>query len=853
MPTISLREYHQFIDTLIEKNSNSEAIDHCKNILLSYPKSIKTYQQLGQALLENKQFSEASDVFLKVLTVFPDDFIAHAGLSVVYEGVHDLGKAIWHMEQAFETQPSNPAIQDELQRLIGMRDGTAPAKIRLTRGALIRMYAKGELFQQVISETHSLLKTNPNRVDLKLLLAKMYTLTNANINAANICTEILQENPYCFEANRIMFELTSTNNDTEKYDPIFLQRLRELDPYYNYIETSSDNVKDIPADKIVLDLIETKSNKADLSTGADWLNSSEIQWEYQSSDAKGKSNAFIFDEEIFNNPVEPTPVYETSPIIEDVPLSTIAPTPDSDENELPEWIAKAGWIRAIDEDEAVATTEAQNESYYSEIDSEKIEAQPADDLPDWLKSVSHDDDETRSTSSIFLQESTPEDEIPPLPSEVLFDLLDNNDLDLPNLDAPSPIEQSQIVKPIEPIEEVTSEVETQIESGFIGSVASSEESVPDLPDWLKDLDTGGLDIELPEENASFLTPIDVEETLLGENSSEGEEILDFIEELGTGDLVGDLEFTSPDDQDREIESPTIAETEVKIPEALNDLNPLLEIDSTEYPSIQEPMPEKEPSPAVPSWVKNILSSSSANLPITNLDQTTIQSEIEETPITPMPPERPLNDILTDLLDVNKSEDVLAEELPIELETWIEEITPDKPEHDVNEPVMPEMNGLPEESTEIPMEFLIKPETDVEHDELKDENIPEVQSTEGYDETSTVEKLSLPEVSSEVEQTIPVIIDEEILVSSETDDQETDFERIVSILHAGEYSSFINEVSKTTFSDGDHERIIDEVRSELRENPTDIELWQTLGDMQVKKSNYQDAITSFIEAEKNLFY
>jgi len=69
MSNLTLREYHKYIDNLLEKNDNTEAIFHCTNILTSFPKSIKTYQQLGQALLENKRFSDAAEVFSKVLTV----------------------------------------------------------------------------------------------------------------------------------------------------------------------------------------------------------------------------------------------------------------------------------------------------------------------------------------------------------------------------------------------------------------------------------------------------------------------------------------------------------------------------------------------------------------------------------------------------------------------------------------------------------------------------------------------------------------------------------------------------------------------------------------------------------------
>ena len=87
----------------------------------------------------------------------PDDFIGNLGMSIIREDEGNLDAAIWHMERAFEVQPSNAAIQAELQRLFGRRDGVEPPKIRLTRGALAHMYVQGELFPQAISEIRSVL------------------------------------------------------------------------------------------------------------------------------------------------------------------------------------------------------------------------------------------------------------------------------------------------------------------------------------------------------------------------------------------------------------------------------------------------------------------------------------------------------------------------------------------------------------------------------------------------------------------------------------------------------------------------------------------------------------------------
>ena len=73
------------------------------------------------------------------------------------------------MERAFEFQPSNQAIQDELKHLYGKRDGEEPQKIRLTRGALCRMYARGNQYRQAVAEIKSLLAESPDRADLEIV------------------------------------------------------------------------------------------------------------------------------------------------------------------------------------------------------------------------------------------------------------------------------------------------------------------------------------------------------------------------------------------------------------------------------------------------------------------------------------------------------------------------------------------------------------------------------------------------------------------------------------------------------------------------------------------------------------
>lgn len=117
MAKVSLRIYNREIESLIDQGSLDEAIAHCHHILKTFSKHLETYRLLGKAFLEAKHYNEAVDIFNRVLVSVPDDFVSHVGMSIINDEQNKLDDAIWHMERAFEAQPSNAAIQGELQRL----------------------------------------------------------------------------------------------------------------------------------------------------------------------------------------------------------------------------------------------------------------------------------------------------------------------------------------------------------------------------------------------------------------------------------------------------------------------------------------------------------------------------------------------------------------------------------------------------------------------------------------------------------------------------------------------------------------------------------------------------------------
>ena len=207
MAKIYLRNYNRLIENLIENGKHDEAIAHCRHILQTFSKYIEAYRLLGKVFLEAKRYDDAVDIFQRVLMCVPDDFVSNVGLSIIADDQGKLDEAIWHMERAFEVQPSNAAIQGELQRLFGRRDGVEPPKIRLTRGALAHMYIQGELYAQAVSEIRAVLSNDPLRMDMQMLLANAYFRMGQKTEATDSCSQLLKRYPYCLDANRILVEI----------------------------------------------------------------------------------------------------------------------------------------------------------------------------------------------------------------------------------------------------------------------------------------------------------------------------------------------------------------------------------------------------------------------------------------------------------------------------------------------------------------------------------------------------------------------------------------------------------------------------------------------------------------------
>jgi tetratricopeptide (TPR) repeat protein len=420
-----------------------------------YPKHLDTYRLLGKAFLESQRYTEAADILQRVLSAVPDDFISQIGMSLIREDEGNLDAAIFHMERAYEIQPANTAIRDELRRLYGRRDGVEPPKIRLTRGALVRMYARGDLYNQAIAEIRSALSEDPNRVDLEIILARMYYLNGKRVEAAEVCSRLVSKLPFCFEANRILAEVlpgTSRADDARVYQ----QRVTSLDPYQAHISPTSPSVAEVADQAVQVEHLEYDPNME--ADSPEWAKTLGVAW----SDATPEVPDWLNQGGGPAHPILGQP--QTAPAEEaaaEEPASES--TPSEAEPAIPDFMANAGWSVSEGEEQPLQALDLGEASTDEEIE-------PAE-IPDWLRSMAPEDEagQTEDQAAVAWLESILPGEAPQTPAVE------------PELEADTAAPE---------VEEPVEALETEIPDWLAGLALDEEEAEPgpvvtgETPEWL---------------------------------------------------------------------------------------------------------------------------------------------------------------------------------------------------------------------------------------------------------------------------------------------------------------------------------------------------------------------------------
>ncbi len=342
MPDIRLQDYTAKIKDMIRNVRLDEAIAHGQHILRHYPKHIETYCLLGEACLEMELYREAIEFFQRALSADPENLIARVGLGVIYDEQGALPEALWQLERAFELAPGNTEVRRELQRLYARHDGTERSRLRLTRGALGRLYNRNGMYARAIGEFLAVLRQDPDQPDVRVALAEALWHEGRKLDAVEVCQELVEALPNCLKANLILGEVW-TRGENEEEGQEKLKLAQELDPENRIAQEMMGRSSPLPPEEILLAELEAIPDRLDLAAP---------EWGLAEAGV-----AALAAEEL---------------------LSEVA-APGVGEEELPDWLRDMGMV--AEEELAAETEEAALAEAYSE------EVISAEEMPEWLQEV----------------------------------------------------------------------------------------------------------------------------------------------------------------------------------------------------------------------------------------------------------------------------------------------------------------------------------------------------------------------------------------------------------------------------------------------------------------------------------
>jgi Flp pilus assembly protein TadD len=230
MSDINLREYLQRLDRLVQEGSADEVLWHARHILQYYPKNVSAYRHIGRALLMLGRWDDANAALRRVLSVVPNDALAHQMLSEISQHRQQADQAIWHMERAFEQDPSNTIVMGELQRLYRQYRNIANPRLQLTTAAVARQNIRSGELDRAIETLRASLARSSGRADLRLLLAEALWQRGEVVDAAETAMDVLHAYPDSLTANRMLAELWLSEGRPSDAQQ-FINRLEAIDPY----------------------------------------------------------------------------------------------------------------------------------------------------------------------------------------------------------------------------------------------------------------------------------------------------------------------------------------------------------------------------------------------------------------------------------------------------------------------------------------------------------------------------------------------------------------------------------------------------------------------------------------------
>ncbi len=240
MASMSLQAAYDQARQWLESNDLDRAIGLAQHILERYPQNLEAHRILGEAYLASRQLDRAQASFERVLRSDPENIPAHVGLGITYERRGKIDRAVVEFEQALEIKPDMPELRSQLLRLYTEAWGSEHAQLRLSRAGLARLYAKGHMLSQAITEFRQVIADQPDRYDARVALIETLWRNEQENDAIALCKATLVERPELLKANLILgyLEKGAGHQQGDQYWDVAAQ----MDPYRSVAQMMFDTL-----------------------------------------------------------------------------------------------------------------------------------------------------------------------------------------------------------------------------------------------------------------------------------------------------------------------------------------------------------------------------------------------------------------------------------------------------------------------------------------------------------------------------------------------------------------------------------------------------------------------------------
>ncbi|MCA9872889.1 MAG: tetratricopeptide repeat protein, partial [Anaerolineales bacterium] len=630
MTTITLQQYHEQINQLLEDSQYDLAVEHCRHILQQQPQHVATYRLLAKTLLERGDYDGARELFQRVLSADPNDHIAHAGLAIIFKEEEVPAQAIWHLERAYEIEPYNTAIQQELRALYtnqienrrrGQKNGDTaviPTTLLLTKGALARLYLRGELYDQATAVLRTALSADEERIDLRVLLMEALWRDGRRIEAVNVALQVLDQLPNCIMANAVLAEIWLRTGRVDEAQG-YLQRLQDMllldadhfDP--EAPEGSAFRAEGaIPLPKVVeLDYLGAEGAMAEFEGPSTWTPGPAAEAEEPEAEAEDDMYQWLtgltgelppLEEAEASDQAEQTVTYESGLISATEPTSDwlddlLAEDEESDlemaagsvqsqkepqnkrvtlfpsaaDETIPEWLAED------EEDETEAEASPPPAAFPPAVEADEF-------APDWLADLAGDDLEPMEvdaqTAAAWLRENEQIDEEREEADSDAFDWLDTPLADSQDVMVDSEsgvLDLSQFAgfqMDLDEVEEEEDDFEWRLTDELNALSTGSQEEAAHLPEDVEEQDELGLEApaDIPDDLPDWLMTGSVTGDLYEEKQSASDELAEELADwvaANSPELPAEEDFADwqPEDELDEDEITLWDEQEVEPAEA----------------------------------------------------------------------------------------------------------------------------------------------------------------------------------------------------------------------------------------------------------------------------------------------